>query len=31
MSFCDSLGKLMIDSGLTEILKHAFGGVEKGI
>ena len=29
MSFCDSLGKLMIDSCLTEILKHAFGGVEK--
>ena len=29
MSFCDSLCKLMIDSGLTEILKHAFGGVEK--
>ena len=29
MSFCDSLSRLMIDSGLTEILKHAFGGVEK--
>ena len=29
MRFCDSLGKLIIDSGLTEILKHAFGGVEK--
>ena len=29
MSFCGSVGKLMIDSGLTEILKHAFGGIEK--
>ena len=29
MSYCGSLGKLMMDSGLTEILKHAFGGVEK--
>ena len=29
MSFCDSLGKLMIDSGLAEIPKHVFGGMEK--
>ena len=27
--FCDSLGKLMIDSGLAEIPKHVFGGMEK--
>ena len=24
MSFCGSVGKLMMDSGLSEILKHAF-------
>ena len=29
MCFCDSSGKLTIDSCLTEILKHAFGGVKK--
>ena len=29
MSFCDSLGKLMIVSGLNKILKHAFGCIEK--
>ena len=29
MNFCGSVGKLMIDCGLTEILKHAFGGIEK--
>ena len=29
MSFCGSVGKLMIDSGLSDILKSAFGGTEK--
>lgn len=29
MSFCGSVGKLMMDSGLSEILRYAFGGVEK--
>ena len=29
MSFCGSVGKLMMDSGLSDILKHVFGGVEK--
>ena len=29
MSFCGAVGKLMMDTGLVEILKHAFGGVEK--
>jgi hypothetical protein len=29
MSFSGSVGKLMMDSGLSEILKHAFGGVDK--
>ncbi len=29
MSFCGCIGKLMVDSGLSELLKHAFGGVEK--
>ena len=29
MSFCGSIGKLMLDSGLVNLLKHAFGGVEK--
>ncbi len=28
MSFCGCMGKLMQSSGLTDILKHAFGGVE---
>ena len=26
MNFCGSVGKLMMDSGLLDILKHAFGG-----
>ncbi len=29
MNFCGAVGKLMMDSGLGVILKHAFGGVEK--
>ena len=29
MSFYGSIGKLMMDSDLREILKHAFSGVEK--
>ena len=29
MSFSGSVGKLMMDSGLSDILKHAFGGVDK--
>ena len=29
MSFCGSVGKLMMDSGLSEILRSTFGGVEK--
>lgn len=29
MSFCGGIGKLMIDSGLADILKCAFGGVDK--
>ena len=29
MSFCGSVGKLMMDSGLSDILKHVFGSVEK--
>ena len=29
MSFCGSAGKLMIDSGLSDILRSTFGGVEK--
>ena len=29
MSFCGAVGKLMMDTGLVEILKHAFGGFEK--
>ena len=28
MSFCGCVGKLTMDSGLNEILKHAFCGVD---
>ena len=29
IGFSGCIGKLMVDSGLSELLKHAFGGVEK--
>ena len=29
MSFIGSVDNLMVDSGLSDILKHAFGGIDK--
>ena len=29
MSFSGSADKLMVDSSLSDILKHAFGGIDK--
>ena len=29
MSVSGRVGKLMVDSGLSDILKHAFGGIDK--
>ena len=29
MSFSSNVCKLMVDSGLSDIVKHAFGGIDK--